>query len=117
MVNDKKSEVNHPKHYNMGKYECIDVLEDWKLDYHEASAVAYVCRAKHKGDYVKDIKKAIWYLERKLKLMEKLGIENENDLRDDVISEKMKERISELIRPISNPPSIEDTYDMRNVDL
>ena len=24
--------VNHPSHYNQGKYETIDVIEEWGLD-------------------------------------------------------------------------------------
>ena len=26
-------QVNHPKHYNNGKIEAIDVIEDWKLNF------------------------------------------------------------------------------------
>ena len=25
--------VKKPKHYNQGKYEAIDVIEDWKLNF------------------------------------------------------------------------------------
>lgn len=28
-----KEMVNHPEHYSQGKYEPIDVINDWKLDF------------------------------------------------------------------------------------
>ena len=30
---EEKEMVNHPSHYNMGKYEAIDVIEDWNLNF------------------------------------------------------------------------------------
>jgi len=58
--------VDHPKHYNVGIYETIDVIEDWKLDFHCGNAVKYISRHLHKGDPQRDIEKAIWYLQRYL---------------------------------------------------
>jgi hypothetical protein len=65
---ETKDTVNHPAHYTMGRIEVIDAIEDWKLDYHLANAVKYIARAKHKGKFEEDLRKAIWYLERRLKL-------------------------------------------------
>lgn len=62
----KGEKVIHPIHYNKGKFEVIDVIEDWKLNFHEGNAIKYIGRARHKGNYQQDIKKAIWYLERML---------------------------------------------------
>jgi len=59
-------QVDHPKHYNKGKYETIDVIEDWDLDFHCGNALKYISRHKHKNNPGEDIKKAIWYLERYL---------------------------------------------------
>lgn len=56
--------VNHPKHYTSGKYECIDVIEDWGLGYCLGNAIKYICRHDKKGTPREDIDKAIWYLER-----------------------------------------------------
>ena len=61
--------VNHPKHYNAGKYEAIDIIEDWELDFHCGSAIKYIARHKHKENPAQDIKKAIWYLERYLTIL------------------------------------------------
>lgn len=62
--------VNHPKHYNTGKFEVIDVIEDWNLDFHLGNVVKYISRANHKGNLLEDLKKAKWYLERKIKLVD-----------------------------------------------
>jgi hypothetical protein len=59
--------VNHPKHYTFGRYETIDVIEDWKLGYHLGNAVKYISRCEHKGRKVEDLKKAVWYIEREIK--------------------------------------------------
>ena len=60
------SMVNHPKHYNTGKFEVIDVIEDWKLDFNCGNAVKYIARAEHKGKQKEDLEKAIWYLQREV---------------------------------------------------
>lgn len=61
--------VNHPPHYTFGRFEVIDVIEDWKLDFHRANAVKYIARSRHKGSEVQDLEKAIWYLQRRVALL------------------------------------------------
>ena len=61
--------VNHPPHYNQGKYETIDVIEDWGLDFNCGNAIKYISRHKHKGSPIRDIEKAIWYLQRHLQYL------------------------------------------------
>jgi hypothetical protein len=61
-----KETVNHPAHYNAGKIEVIDVIEDWKLGFHLGNAVKYIARAGHRGPEVQDLRKALWYLSRYL---------------------------------------------------
>jgi hypothetical protein len=60
------SMVDHPVHYNAGKYEVIDVLEDWDMGFHCGNAIKYISRHKHKMHPAQDIEKAIWYLQRYL---------------------------------------------------
>ena len=67
---DEYDVVTKPPHYNHGKYETIEVIEDWKLNYHCGNAVKYISRHNHKGKPVEDIKKAIWYLQRYLLFLE-----------------------------------------------
>lgn len=64
--------VNHPKHYTEGrKYETIEVIEDWELDFCLANALKYISRAGRKGDVITDLKKAVWYIERRIKQLER----------------------------------------------
>lgn len=67
---NKMSLINHPKHYNEGKFEVIDVIEDWKLGFHEGNVIKYVARAKYKKNELEDLKKAAWYLARLISKLE-----------------------------------------------
>ena len=60
----KKEMVDHPDHYNQGKIEVIDAIEDWDLNFNEGNVVKYVARHRHKINPLEDLKKAKWYLER-----------------------------------------------------
>ena len=62
--------VNKPPHYNTGKIEVIDFIEDQRLGFHEGNVVKYVARAEHKGEQLEDLKKARWYLNRKIQRLE-----------------------------------------------
>ncbi len=59
--------INKPHHYNTGKIEVWDFIEDQNLDYFLGNSVKYICRAKHKGNFDEDIKKAIAFLERSIR--------------------------------------------------
>lgn len=68
--------VDHPAHYNTGKYEVIEVLEDnLTEDQFEGfllgNALKYIMRCQTKGNTVQDIKKANWYLNRLADFIEK----------------------------------------------
>lgn len=63
--------INHPAHYTMGEFEVIDVIEDWKLCFHLGCAVKYIARAKHKDNEIQDLKKAVWYINRKIEDLKK----------------------------------------------
>jgi hypothetical protein len=59
--------VNHPGYYTFGKYEVIDVLEDWfPTDPLLWQVGKYIARAGRKGSLVEDLKKAAWYLQRRI---------------------------------------------------
>jgi hypothetical protein len=66
-----QEQVNHPSHYQSTDptYETIRVIEAWDLDFHLGNAVKYISRAGKKNDEVEDLKKAVWYLNRKIELM------------------------------------------------
>lgn len=62
------SATNHPAHYNSGRIEVIDFIEDQKLNFNTGNAVKYIARAgkKDTSKHAEDIQKAIWYLQREL---------------------------------------------------
>lgn len=64
--------VNHPPHYTHGRFETIDVIEDWQLGFCLGNAVKYISRAGHKDPArtVEDLKKARWYLDRHIAKLE-----------------------------------------------
>lgn len=76
-----KDDVNHPTHYNSGKIEVIEFIEDQKLGFHLGNAVKYISRAGKKDPtkLVQDLEKAIWYIRRRLEL-EKENPRRPNDM-------------------------------------
>lgn len=70
--------MNHPKHYNVGKIEAIEVIEDWDLGFCLGNVVKYVSRAGHKGSELEDLRKANWYLLREIERvsLKKIGLGN-----------------------------------------
>ena len=72
-----KEMVNHPNHYGgeENPYEVIKVCEAWGLN-HDAylfNVVKYIARAgvKDRTKELEDLKKAAFYLDRKIKNLEK----------------------------------------------
>ena len=66
--------VNHPKHYETGKFECIDVMvetqgEEAVKAYCLCAAFKYLYRHNRKNG-LEDIKKARWYLDKYVELEE-----------------------------------------------
>jgi len=72
-----KEMVNGPSHYGGADnpYEVIKVCEAWNLDKdaYLFNVVKYVARAgkKHSDKELEDLKKAAFYLERKIRNLEK----------------------------------------------
>jgi hypothetical protein len=64
--------VNHPSHYTDGGIETIDFIEAKKLPYHLGNAIKYVSRAgkKDQNKTIEDLQKAVWYIERYIKVLE-----------------------------------------------
>ena len=73
--------VNHPHHYcsHPSGTECIDITEHY--DFCTGNAIKYLWRAGLKSDFgmtdnekqIEDLRKAIWYIEREIKLIERKG--------------------------------------------
>lgn len=54
--------VNHPAHYTHFSIEVIDIID--RLNFCAGSAIKYILRAPFKGEFKRDLMKAIWYLRR-----------------------------------------------------
>lgn len=66
--------VNHPAHYETGKFECIEVMLETQgveavLNFCQCNAFKYLYRAKRKNG-LEDMKKAVWYLNKYIELKE-----------------------------------------------
>ena len=78
--------VNHPAHYNSGKIEVIEAIEDWGLNFHRGNAVKYTARAGKKDltKELEDLEKAVWYLKREIEVLkaraEKRAVVRPNDM-------------------------------------
>jgi hypothetical protein len=64
-------EVSCPPHYTQGSIEVIDFIEDQQLNFCRGNIVKYVVRAPHKGEELKDLKKAKFYLDRLIEQKER----------------------------------------------
>lgn len=64
--------VNHPNHYTWLKDKCgIEVIDITRhLDFDLGNALKYILRAGKKEDAIQDLKKAIWYIQDKIKMLE-----------------------------------------------
>lgn len=70
----KDMNVNNPAHYGGvdNVYETIKVIEAWELDFCLGNAIKYISRAgkKDPAKEVEDLRKAKWYIERRIKQLE-----------------------------------------------
>lgn len=76
----KEDKVNHPSHYSYLKklvgIEVIDITRH--MDFDLGNAIKYILRAGHKTEEgyddkaktIEDLKKAVWYINDKIKTLE-----------------------------------------------
>lgn len=81
-----KEQVNHPQHYG-GKenpYEVVKVAEAWGLDKdaYLFNVLKYIGRSGKKDDNppIQDLKKASWYLDRRIEVLKKQDNTNSKNL-------------------------------------
>ena len=76
MIDDDYNSVTRPSHYCEGrKYEPINVIQDWQLDFCLGNTVKYISRAGRKTSAalsdiektIEDLEKAEFYLNYKIK--------------------------------------------------
>ena len=72
--------VNHPAHYETGKFECIEVMtevmgKEAVADFCLCNAFKYLYRNKRKNG-VEDIEKAQWYINKYIELISTRKLED-----------------------------------------
>ena len=69
-----KDMINHPPHYNQSGIECIDAIEAATMPnfkyYPQGNILKYLWRFDYKGKPLEDLKKAQWYLNRLICVIE-----------------------------------------------
>ena len=69
-VDNSPDMVNSPKHYtsHSSGVECIDVTENFGFCL--GNAIKYIWRSDLKGNKVRDLEKAVWYIKREISKIE-----------------------------------------------
>jgi hypothetical protein len=74
-IDESKSKVKHPQHYG-GKdnpYEAIKVIEAWGVGFNLGNTLKYISRAGKKDNTIQDLEKALFYLDREIQNLKKIG--------------------------------------------
>ena len=78
--------VSAPSHYMKFGLSPQTLIEAFGLAFPEGNAIKYLARAKHKGNEIEDLKKAVWYALRAYELAcakrdgrPAIGIDNKQD--------------------------------------
>lgn len=79
--------VNHPKHYEYGGFQVIDIIEavlpkEWSKGFLLGNVIKYVLRSFRKNGY-EDLHKAKWYLDRLCNQLDKEDIDTGANVLDE----------------------------------
>ena len=58
--------IKKPDYYNVGDIEVIDFIDSWGLNFNLGNVIKYVTRCNYKENKIKDLQKAIYYIEREI---------------------------------------------------
>lgn len=94
------SDITQPEHYVSGRnFEPKDVIRDWNLNFNLGNAVKYIARNGRKAgeSAIKDLKKAIQYLQFEIEaLQEEVKLESIDEKKQ--IKFDFTENIVEILR-------------------
>lgn len=65
-----KDNINHPFHYTYGGIEVLDIIEAYSVNFHLGNVIKYILRSPYKNG-LEDLKKAQFYLNRYVAMVEK----------------------------------------------
>lgn len=69
-IRDPMENIDHPSHYFSEGIEAIDVIEAFRLNFNLGNVIKYILRSQGKENYLQDLKKASWYLNREIESKE-----------------------------------------------
>lgn len=75
-IGKKMTEIR-PDYYKSGGLEAFDVIDAFNLDFNLGNAFKYIARAGKKNSKVKDLRKAVTYLNREIEKEDKKRIDEE----------------------------------------
>ena len=96
--------VSHPDHYKSGKYEVIDIIDEFTKDLSgteavcTANAIKYILRWKKKNG-IQDVKKAIWYLQHMVDKEEERLREEHAEFDEELLKKKEVDMDKIMNRP------------------
>ena len=61
-----KTDPVGPDYYKRGTTDVWDFIRQQDLNFHLGNSIKYICRAGYKEDKIKDLEKAIHYLQNEL---------------------------------------------------
>ena len=64
------SDPTKPDHYNDTAITPFQVIDNWNLDFYLGNTVKYLCRREKKGNELDDLRKALAYLQEKIRILE-----------------------------------------------
>lgn len=79
-MSQKYEYVNQPKHYQGDGMAAIDVIRAYDLNFALGNVIKYTLRAGRKPDEdaVKDLEKAVWYLQNELDAARRSAVKSSN---------------------------------------
>lgn len=99
--------INHPKHYETDKVECIEAMEITQgraavMSFCLCNAFKYLWRHQRKNG-VEDIKKARWYLDKYIELAEKERVPVCKELKEESIKPIWTDQMTKSELPPTPP--------------
>ena len=59
-----------PKYYDAKEFDVIDICKSYNLNFNKGNVLKYICRSGKKDDEIKDLKKALNYINREIEYLQ-----------------------------------------------
>lgn len=63
--------LNKPIHYQTNSFDVIDFCKEYNLNFNRGNIIKYIARAGKKDNEIKDLEKALDYLQREINYLKK----------------------------------------------